>query len=145
VPERVIISASVEFLDVIVTFPVALAALEGAKVTDKFPLWPGESTVPAGIPLALNPAPEMLTFATVTSMGLVFATLTARVLLLPVFTFPKEIMPGVAVKPAPVAFKASPVAPTQPKSTHGNVTTNRAAINLDDFCLARAVITLSVC
>jgi len=64
---------------------------------------------PAGTPLALKPAPETLTFETVTLELPGLVMVTVRGLLLPVFTPPKLKLDGVALRPeaAPVSAAGS--------------------------------------
>jgi hypothetical protein len=52
---------------------------------------------PADTPLALKPGPEMLTFEIVTLELPAFVSVAVRRLLLPVFTFPKLKLVGLAL------------------------------------------------
>jgi hypothetical protein len=82
---------------VTVTLPVTLPVAAGTKVTLKVAVCPGVRMVPADTPPALNPAPEMVTFEIVKLELSEFVSVTARVLLAPVFTFPKLKPAGLAL------------------------------------------------
>lgn len=57
VPDKGIVSVGLEAFDVMVTFPLALAAVCGANVTVKVVLCPAVSVIGAVIPVKLNPVP----------------------------------------------------------------------------------------
>ena len=57
VPERGIVSVGLEPLEVIVTLPLTLPTVEGAKVTVKDALLPEARVTGVVIPLRVNPAP----------------------------------------------------------------------------------------
>jgi len=92
---------------VIVTLPVTLPVAAGAKVTFKVAVCPGVRIVPADTPLALKPAPEMLTFEIVTLELPELVSVTARVLLAPVFTLPKLKLVGLALSRSVAVFTVS--------------------------------------
>ena len=82
---------------VIVTLPVMFPVTVGAKVTFNVALCPGVRTCPAAIPLALKPAPETPTFKMVTLESPEDRSVTGRTLLLPLLTFPKLKLAGLAL------------------------------------------------
>jgi hypothetical protein len=61
VPDRAIVSAGLEALEVTVTVPVALPAVVGVKVTLKVALWPEVSVTGAVMPLIVKPVPLIAT------------------------------------------------------------------------------------
>jgi hypothetical protein len=71
------------------TLPVVFPALDGAKVVVNDAVCPGAMMSPEEMPVALNPAPEMVTLEIVTGEFPAFVSVTALVLLLDTFTFPK--------------------------------------------------------
>ena len=77
--------------------PTTLPVAAGAKVTFKVAVCPGLRIVPAGTPLGLKPAPELLTFVIVTLELPEFVSVTTRVLLALVFMFPKLKLVGPAL------------------------------------------------
>jgi hypothetical protein len=89
VPDKAIVFVPLEELLVTEMVPLMAPLAAGAKVAFKMAAWPGIKTVPAEIPLALNPAPEILTFETVTFAVPVFVSVTLCTLLLETFTLPK--------------------------------------------------------
>lgn len=89
VPDRETVAGELVALLVRVTLPVTLAADAGVKVTLSVAVCPGVRTCPVETPLALNPAPEMLTFETVTVEFPALVNVTPRMLLLPMLTFAK--------------------------------------------------------
>src|SRR6266699_3839203 len=109
-----IASGSGEVASATVTLPVTVPALAGAKVTDRLALCPGARVSPAGTPLALKPAPEILTLDTDNAAAPALVMLTERVLVVPVFTLPKLILACAAVSPSVVLV---PAAPTHPDKT----------------------------
>src|SRR6266478_9871863 len=93
------------------TLPVTLPVAAGAKVTFKVAVCPGVRIVPADTPLALKPAPEMLTFEIVTLELPELVSVTARVLLAPVFTLPKLKLVGLALSRSVAVFTVSVATP----------------------------------
>jgi hypothetical protein len=79
------------------TLPVTLPVAAGAKLTFKVAVCPGARVVPADTPLALKPAPETLMFEIATLELPEFWSVTGRVLLALVFTFPKLKLVGLAL------------------------------------------------
>jgi hypothetical protein len=71
------------------TLPAALPDAAGAKVAVKVAVCPGLRISPEETPLALKPAPETVTFETVTLELPAFVSVTDCVLLLDTFTLPK--------------------------------------------------------
>src|SRR5881394_2469008 len=96
-PLRAIVAGELVALLATDTLPVTLPAVEGAKVTFKVAVWPTLRIVPAGTPLALKLAPETLTVEIVMLELPEFVSVTARVLLAPVFTLPKLKLVGLAL------------------------------------------------
>jgi len=92
---------------VTVTFPVTLPGAAGAKVTFKDAVCPGVRIVPVDTPLGLKPAPEKLTFEIVTFELPEFVCVPARVLLAPVFMFPKLKVVGLALSKNVTALTVS--------------------------------------
>ncbi len=90
-----------------VTLPVTLPGAAGVKVTFRVAVCPGARIVPVGTPLGSKPAPEMLTFEIVTFELPEFVSVTARVLLAPVFMFPKLRLAGLALSNCVTAFTVS--------------------------------------
>src|SRR5260370_42379110 len=86
------------------TLPVTLPVAAGAKTTFKVADCPGVTTSPADTPLALKPAPETLMFEMVTLELPEFVSVTGRVLLALVFTFPKFKLVGLALGMDVAAF-----------------------------------------
>jgi hypothetical protein len=82
---------------VAVTLPVALPVAAGAKVTFKVAVCPGVRVVPVGTPLTLKPAPETVMFEIARLELPEFVSVTGRVLLALVFTFPKLKLVGPAL------------------------------------------------
>jgi len=89
------------------TLPVTLPVPAGAKTTFKVADCPGVTTNPADTPLALKPAPETLMFEMVTLELPEFVSVTGRVLLALVFTFPKFKLVGLALRRCVAAFTVS--------------------------------------
>ena len=87
--------------------PATLPIAAGAKVTFKVDVCPGVRIAPADTPLGLKPAPEMLTFEIVTSELPEFVSVTARMLLEPVFTFPNLKLVGLAPSKCVTEFTVS--------------------------------------
>jgi hypothetical protein len=105
VPVKGIAKVGLEPVDVTVTLPLALPAVNGAKVTLKVALCPAVSVAGVEIPLTVNPAPLMPTCDTVTVDPPVFVTVSDNTCLLPTVTVPKFRLVGFA----PTAPCAIPV------------------------------------
>ena len=88
-PERLIVSGEFVALLATVTLPVALPAAEGSNVAVKVAVCPGVRMSPVDTPLALKPAPAMLTFETVTLEFPALVKVTVLLLLVETFTLPK--------------------------------------------------------
>lgn len=88
-PERVIVAGDAAALLITVAAPVTLPAAAGAKVTFKITVFPGATICPEEMPLAANPAPEMLTPDTLTLEFPALVKVTPRTLLPPVVTLGK--------------------------------------------------------
>lgn len=114
-PEPVTVTTPGEFVALLptemlpVTLPVAVGANETVRVAD----WFGVRMVLALKPLALNPAPKVVTPEIVTFEFPVFVTVTLCELLLPIFTFPKPrvvgLIPSVNVAATPVPLRVTAV------------------------------------
>jgi hypothetical protein len=76
--------------------PVTAVAPPGVNVTFTVADCPGVSTVPTGKPVALKPAPETLTFETVTFELPVLEIEIDCEEVLPTFTLPKARLAGLA-------------------------------------------------
>src|SRR5215467_580167 len=103
-PLRAIVAG--EFVASLVTdtLPVTLLAIVGAKATFKVAVWPTLRICPEDTPLALKPAPEMLTLEIVTLELPEFVSVTTSVLLAPVLTLPKLKLVGLALSRRVTAF-----------------------------------------
>jgi hypothetical protein len=80
-----------------VTLPVALWATVGANATVSVADWLGARMVPDVTPLVLNPVPVAVTPEIVTFELPVFVSVAANELVLPMFTFPKFKLVGLAL------------------------------------------------
>jgi len=89
VPEREIAAGEFEASLVTVTLPELSPAAAGAKVTFRVAFCPGVKIWPDETPLAVYPAPEMVTFEIVTLEFPPLVKTTGRVLLLPTLTVEK--------------------------------------------------------
>jgi len=91
-----------------VTLPVKLPVVEGEKLTCNVAFWPGARIRPAETPLVANLAPATLTPETFTLEFPAFFSVTSRMLLAPMATFPKlklealESRSVVAAAPVPL-------------------------------------------
>jgi len=77
--------------------PVMLPGVAGAKLTFKVADCPAFRMIPADTPPSLKPAPETVTPEIVTPELPEFVSVTARLLLEPVFTSPKLKLVGLAL------------------------------------------------
>jgi hypothetical protein len=102
-------TASGEFvaLLVTVTLPVNAPLLAGVKVAFSEAVFPGATTCPAEIPVALNPAPDTLTFEIVTFEFPLLVNVTLCALLLPTLTLPKLKLVGLALSESVAALTVS--------------------------------------
>lgn len=113
-PEPLRVATAGEFVALLATetLPDTLPADVGANETLRVADWLGVSIVLALKPLALNPAPKVVTPEMVTFEFPVFVTVTFCELLLPIFTFPKPRVVGliasvnVAATPVPLRVTA---------------------------------------
>jgi hypothetical protein len=107
VPESVTLAGEFVALLVTVTLPVTLPVAAGANVTVNVAVCPADKISPAGTPLAVKPAPDMLTFETVT---LDVPALLKAMLWLPLldtFTLPKLKLEALAFRTSVVAVTVS--------------------------------------
>jgi len=81
---------------VMVTVPVMFPLAVGAKITFSVAVFPGIRTCPADTPLALKPVPDTLTLPIVT-LAFTDDSTTERVFWVPVLTFPKLTLAGLAL------------------------------------------------
>ena len=107
VPEIEIVAGELVALLATVTLPVTLTAAAGVKVTFIVAVCDGAKICPVGTPLAVNPAPERLTFETVTFEFPAFVNVTLSVLLLPMLTFAKLRLVLLALSRNVAAFTVS--------------------------------------
>jgi len=110
VPDRLIVVGELVALLAIVTLaPLTAPAVVGANVTVRVADCPGVSTVPFEIPLALNPAPVVVTLEIVMFEFPLFVTDVVSEVLLPSPTLPNDKLDGFAprekVAAAPVPDK----------------------------------------
>ncbi len=105
VPDNGTVNVGLGAFEVIVTLPLALPAVTGAKVTLKVALCPAVSVAGVEIPLTEKPVPLLATFEIVTVEPPVLVTVSDRTLLLPSLTLPKLKLVGFA----PSAPAATPV------------------------------------
>ena len=89
VPERVIVAGELVALLATVALPVTPIAAAGVNVTLSVALCPGARICPVETPLAVNPAPAMLTLETVTFEFPALVNVTPKLLLLPMLTLAK--------------------------------------------------------
>ena len=89
VPDRLIEAGEFDALLATVTLPVTLPVAAGAKVTFSVTISPGVMICPLETPVALKPAPEIVTLETVILELPEFVKFTLSVLLLPTFTLLK--------------------------------------------------------
>jgi hypothetical protein len=89
VPESAIVSGEFVALLATATLPVALPEADGVKVAVKVVVCPGVRISPVATPLAVKPAPEMVTPETVTLEFPALVNVTLWLLLLDKFTLPK--------------------------------------------------------
>jgi hypothetical protein len=98
VPVRVIVAGEFVALLAIVTLPARAPAAAGEYVTSNVAVCPGVRIRPAETPLAVKPAPVRLTLEMVRLELPVLESVTSRVLLAPVDTFPKVRLVGLALR-----------------------------------------------
>ena len=92
---------------VTVTLPVNEPVLAGVNVTLSEAVFPGATVCPAETPVALNPAPETVTFETVMFELPLLVNVTLWELLLPTFTLPKLKVAGSALNERVAALTVS--------------------------------------
>jgi hypothetical protein len=106
-PASATVAGELEALLKTVTLPATLPDTDGVKLTFRVALCPGVRIVPAGTPLALNPAPEMPMLEIETLELPVLFRVTGSVLLASVLTFPKLRLVGLALRAVVAAFTVS--------------------------------------
>lgn len=89
VPVSEIVAGEFVALLVTVTLPATGRIAAGANVTLRVAVAPGATICPPDTPLAVNPAPAIATFETVTLEFPELVNVTPRMLSLPKITFPK--------------------------------------------------------
>ena len=88
-PERAIAADGFAALLMNATLPVTAAAVAGVKVAVNVVLCPGFNVTPLDTPVALNPAPEMLTPENIISAVPVFDRVNVSDAVVPILTLPK--------------------------------------------------------
>ena len=104
VPDREIVVGELVALLVTVALPGRLPADAGAKVTFSVAVCPGVRICPEETPLAVYPAPEMLTLEMVTLEFPALVKVTPRMLVLPMLTFEKLRLVWLALRRNVAAF-----------------------------------------
>jgi len=122
VPVREIVAGELVASLATVTLPLTLVEVAGLNVTFTVAGCPGVRICPVEIPLAENPAPEMLTLETVTLEFPALVKVTPKVLLPPILTVAKLRLVALAASTLEVVlfelvFDGAPalVNPTQPE------------------------------
>ena len=121
VPDRETVVGELVALLVIVAVPVRIPVAAGVKVTFSIAVCPGVKICPVETPLAVYPAPEILTLEMVTFDFPALVIVTPRTLLPPRLTFPKLRLVALAASdpeeemPEFDACVPEPVTPTQPE------------------------------
>jgi hypothetical protein len=106
-PESEMIAGELVALLATVTLPVAPTAAAGVNVTLSVAVCPGVSICPVETPPAVNPAPEMLIFETITIEFPALVNVTPKTLLLPVLTLAKFRLAVLALSSNFAAFTVS--------------------------------------
>jgi hypothetical protein len=88
-PDKVMTVFGFAAVLVIVTVPDTVELPDGAKLTFIFAVCPGPKMLPADMPLALNPGPEMLMFEIAMLALPAFVRVNPNTPLLPILTLPK--------------------------------------------------------
>jgi hypothetical protein len=96
-PVREIVAGEFVALLATLTLPVTLWATPGANATVSVADWLGAKMVPEVKPLALSPVPATVTLDMVTFEFPLFVTVVFRELLLPMSTFSKPKLLGLAL------------------------------------------------
>jgi len=109
-PESEMIAGELVALLATVTLPVAPTAAAGVNVTLSAAVCPGVRICPIETPPAVNPAPEMLIFETVTLEFPVLVNVTPKTLLLPRLTLAKLRLAVLALSSAVAALTVSAAA-----------------------------------
>ena len=89
VPDSVTLAGELVALLVTFTLPGMSPVADGVNVTLSVAVWPGVTICPDETPLAVYPAPEMVTFEIVTLEFPPLVKATGRMLLLPILTLEK--------------------------------------------------------
>src|SRR5580658_2665645 len=110
VPVKEMVVGEFVALLVTVTLPVTPVAAAGVKVTLSVTACPGVKVCPLETPAAANPAPETLTFETVTLEFPAFVNPTPRALPLPIATLPKLRLVVLAFRAKVAGFTVSTAA-----------------------------------
>ena len=116
VPESVIVAGELVALLVTVTLPGSEPALDGVKVTFSVAVVPAATIWPEETPLAVYPAPEMVTLETVTLEFPPLVKVTERLLLLPMLTVEKfkAVVLGVSCMVEAVTVRVAALLVTLP-------------------------------
>src|SRR5262249_22411152 len=110
-PDGKIVVGELKASLVMVTLPLALPGVAGAKVTANVTLWPGLRMIPAGAPLTSKPGEVTLKCEMVTLELPEAVSVTMRVVLSPTVTLPKFRFETSAVS------LPRPLTPAQPANT----------------------------
>jgi len=96
-PLKLIVDGEPIALLVTVTVPVAFPTTVGAKFAVKLKVWEGATVVGVLTPVKLNPVPLTVMLETVAAAFAVFVSVINWLALLPVETFPKFTLAGLAL------------------------------------------------
>jgi len=111
-PDRAIVAGEFVALMPTVTLPKTEPVAAGVNVTFKIALWPEFKIVPAEMPLAPKPGPEMLVLEIVMLDLVEFVKVSPRVVLLPTITLPKFKMDELSISGCvPCVAETMPVHP----------------------------------
>jgi hypothetical protein len=138
VPDRETVAGELVALLVTVAVPVRIPVAAGVKVTFSIAVCPGVKICPVETPLAVYPAPEILTLEMVTFEFPALVIVAPRTLLPPRLTFPKLRLVALAASfPEEVVFAdraPEPVTPTQPERDNVVRKTRKMANNVSGAC-----------
>ena len=128
VPDRATVIVELLALFVIVMLPVTGPRAAGVKDTVIVTEAPDAMFKPFDIPLTEKPAPNMLTFETVTLEPLVLVKVSVKVLDVPTFTFPKATLGVLGFRPE-MTRGEDPAAPATPLHPDWLMIANKSAVN----------------
>ena len=142
VPDRETVASELVALLVTVAVPVRIPVAAGVKVTFSIAVCPGVKICPVETPLAVYPAPEILTLEMVTFEFPALVIVAPRTLLPPRLTFPKLRLVALAAScPEEVVSEfefadrvPEPVSPTHPERDNVVRKTRKMANNVSGAC-----------